>query len=159
MRIICQFSEGRDWMSSYTLYIQRRFHTSTTLVIIPYSRFASVKYPISPTLSTLLPYSFCRLLHPTKSSLRCVGGIFLLRSLVGAKPLHLACARPFGRLKAPLGLSLLRFANAVPPQTLPGTNTANGKLPLSFNDSSTDQNGRKNSSEKQKGDPNWAEHP
>lgn len=33
-------------MSSYTLYIQRRFHTSTTLVIIPYSRFASVKYPI-----------------------------------------------------------------------------------------------------------------
>ena len=30
--------------------------------------------------------------------------------LVGARPLHLACARPFGRLKAPLGLSLLRFA-------------------------------------------------
>ena len=28
--------------------------------------------------------------------------------LVGAKPLHLASARPFGRLKAPLGLSLLR---------------------------------------------------
>ena len=25
------------------------------------------------------PDSFCRLLHPTKSSLRCVGGIFLLR--------------------------------------------------------------------------------
>ena len=34
------------------------------------------------------------------------------RSLVGARPLHLACARPFGRLKAPLGLSLLRCANA-----------------------------------------------
>ena len=32
------------------------------------------------------------------------------RELVGARPLHLACARPFGRLKAPLGLSLLRFA-------------------------------------------------
>ena len=32
------------------------------------------------------------------------------RSLVGARPLHLANARPFGRLKAPLGLSLLRFA-------------------------------------------------
>ena len=30
--------------------------------------------------------------------------------LVGAKPLHLAGARPFGRLKAPLGLSLLRCA-------------------------------------------------
>ena len=30
--------------------------------------------------------------------------------LVGARPLHLAYARPFGRLKAPLGLSLLRFA-------------------------------------------------
>ena len=28
--------------------------------------------------------------------------------LVGAKPLHLACARPLCRLKAPLGLSLLR---------------------------------------------------
>ena len=31
------------------------------------------------------------------------------RELVGAGPLHLAHARPFGRLKAPLGLSLLRF--------------------------------------------------
>ena len=30
------------------------------------------------------------------------------RSLVGARPRHLANARPFGRLKAPLGLSLLR---------------------------------------------------
>ena len=33
------------------------------------------------------------------------------RELVGAGPLHLAYARPFGRLKAPLGLSLLRFAS------------------------------------------------
>ena len=33
--------------------------------------------------------------------------------LVGARPLHLAAARPFGHLKAPLGLSLFRFA----PQT------------------------------------------
>ena len=32
------------------------------------------------------------------------------RSLVGARPLHLANARPFGRLKVPLGLSLLRCA-------------------------------------------------
>ena len=32
------------------------------------------------------------------------------RSLVGARPLHLANARPFVRLKAPLGLSLLRCA-------------------------------------------------
>ena len=30
--------------------------------------------------------------------------------LVGAMPLHLACARPLCRLKAPLGLSLLRYA-------------------------------------------------
>ena len=30
------------------------------------------------------------------------------RSLVGVMPLHLACARPFGRSKAPLGLLLLR---------------------------------------------------
>ena len=33
------------------------------------------------------------------------------RSLVGARPRHLANARPFGRLKAPLGLSLLRCAS------------------------------------------------
>ena len=33
--------------------------------------------------------------------------------LVGARPLHLAAARPFCHLKAPLGLSLFRFA----PQT------------------------------------------
>ena len=32
--------------------------------------------------------------------------------LSGRRPLHLANARPFGRLKAPLGLSLLRCANA-----------------------------------------------
>ena len=32
------------------------------------------------------------------------------RELVGARPLHLADARPFRRLKAPLGLSLLRCA-------------------------------------------------
>ena len=30
--------------------------------------------------------------------------------LSGQRPLHFACARPFGRLKAPLGLSLLRCA-------------------------------------------------
>ena len=42
------------------------------------------------------------------------GKLFLICSpgtpaeLVGAKPLHLANARPFCRLKAPLGLSLLR---------------------------------------------------
>ena len=28
--------------------------------------------------------------HPTKSSLRCVGGIFLFWELLGARPLHLA---------------------------------------------------------------------
>ena len=33
-----------------------------------------------------------------------------MAELVGAKPLHLAGARPFCRLKAPLGLSLLRYA-------------------------------------------------
>ena len=33
------------------------------------------------------------------------------RELVGAGPLHLAYARPFCRLKAPLGLSLLRCAS------------------------------------------------
>ena len=33
------------------------------------------------------------------------------RSLVGARPLHLACARPFCCSKAPRGLSLLRCAS------------------------------------------------
>ena len=33
--------------------------------------------------------------------------------LVGAMPLHLACARPLCRLKAPLGLSLLRKRSLV----------------------------------------------
>ena len=54
------------------------------------------------------PDSFCRLLHPTKSSLRCMGGIFFYGHLSGRRPLHLANARPFGRSKAPLGLLLLR---------------------------------------------------
>ena len=45
------------------------------------------------------------------------------RELVGAGPLHLAYARPFGRLKAPLGLSLLRFAAQ--------TRTCRGKAPPS----------------------------
>ena len=41
------------------------------------------------------------LIHHTPDS-------YTKRELVGARPLHLAGARPFGRLKAPLGLSLLR---------------------------------------------------
>ena len=45
------------------------------------------------------------------------------RELVGAGPLHLAYARPFGRLKAPLGLSLLRCAAQ--------TRTCRGKAPPS----------------------------
>ena len=40
--------------------------------------------------------------------LACWNSVKGQRSLVGARPLHLANARPFGRLKAPLGLSLLR---------------------------------------------------
>ena len=44
------------------------------------------------------------LIHHTPDS-------YTKRELVGAGPLHLAYARPFGRLKAPLGLSLLRFAS------------------------------------------------
>ncbi len=45
------------------------------------------------------------------------------RELVGAGPLHLAYARPFCRLKAPLGLSLLHFAAQ--------TRTCRGKAPPS----------------------------
>ena len=41
------------------------------------------------------------LIHHTPDS-------YTKRELVGARPLHLAYARPFCRLKAPLGLSLLR---------------------------------------------------
>ena len=43
-----------------------------------------------------------------------MGGIFLLWSLVGARPLHLAYARPFGCLKVPLGLLLLRKRGPTP---------------------------------------------
>ena len=44
------------------------------------------------------------LIHHTPDS-------YTKRELVGARPLHLAGARPFCRLKAPLGLSLLRCAS------------------------------------------------
>ena len=43
------------------------------------------------------------LIHHTPDS-------YTKRELVGARPLHLAYARPFCHLKAPLGLSLLRCA-------------------------------------------------
>ena len=48
-------------------------------------------------------------------------------ALVGARPLHLLSQTAL-RLKAPLGLSLLRYANAVPPQTLLRVFAANWKL-------------------------------
>ena len=48
--------------------------------------------------------------HSTRPSLPAGTARNGQRSLVGATPLHLANARPFGRLKAPLGLSLLRCA-------------------------------------------------
>ena len=41
----------------------------------------------------------------------CIFGQFCKLELVGAQPLHLADARPFYRLKAPLGLSLLHFVS------------------------------------------------
>ena len=46
--------------------------------------------------------------HFANTSLR---GQFGKCELVGAQPLHLADARPFCRLKAPLGLSLLHFVS------------------------------------------------
>jgi hypothetical protein len=44
-------------------------------------------------------------IHPTKSSLRCVGGIFLFWELLGAKPLHLAILlrKTVPLLKSPTG--------------------------------------------------------
>ena len=55
---------------------------------------------------------------------------FHKRELVGARPLHLAAARPFCHLKAPLGLSLFRFA----PQTriLQGMNDMRSKFCIFF---------------------------
>ena len=41
----------------------------------------------------------------------CIFGQFCKLELVGAQPLHLADARPFYRLKAPLGLSFLHFVS------------------------------------------------
>ena len=57
------------------------------------------------SMNPLFDAALCRstLIHHTPDS-------YTKRELVGARPLHLAYARPFGRLKAPLGLSLLRFA-------------------------------------------------
>ena len=56
-------------------------------------------------------------IHPTKSSLRCVGGIFLLRELVGATPLHLLSQTALP-LKSPTGafIAPLRCANASLPR-------------------------------------------
>ena len=56
-------------------------------------------------MNPLSDAALCRstLIHHTPDS-------YTKRELVGARPLHLAYARPFGRLKAPLGLLLLRFA-------------------------------------------------
>ena len=72
------------------------------------------------------PPSCCR---KTVRSLKSPTGAFIvpLRStnanLSGVRPLHLAAARPFGHLKAPLGLSLFRFA--------PQTRTCRGEAPPS----------------------------
>ena len=56
-------------------------------------------------MNPLSDAALCRstLIHHTPDS-------YTKRELVGARSLHLAYARPFGRLKAPLGLLLLRFA-------------------------------------------------
>ena len=54
------------------------------------------------------PDSFCR--RFTRQNHRCAAWavFFFYGHLSGQRPLHLANARPFGRSKAPLGLSLLR---------------------------------------------------
>ena len=48
--------------------------------------------------------------HSTRPSLSAGTARKVSGHLSGRRPLHLANARPFGRLKAPLGLSLLRCA-------------------------------------------------
>ena len=48
--------------------------------------------------------------HSTRPSLPAGTARKASGHLSGQRPLHLANARPFGRLKAPLGLSLLRYA-------------------------------------------------
>jgi len=48
--------------------------------------------------------------HSTRPSLPAGTARKASGHLSGRRPLHLANARPFGRLKAPLGLSLLRCA-------------------------------------------------
>ena len=50
--------------------------------------------------------------HSTRPSLPAGTARTASGHLSGRRPLHLANARPFGRSKAPLGLSLLRCANA-----------------------------------------------
>ena len=60
-----------------------------------YHCFTAIKFakPSWRSLQSMIPF----IANPTE--------------LVGATPLHLACARPLGCLKAPLGLSLLRCAS------------------------------------------------
>ena len=66
------------------------------------------KSPRKSLPSRNTPDSFCRLLHPTKSCCAAWAVFFFYGHLSGRRPLHLAGARPLCRLKAPLGLLLLR---------------------------------------------------
>ena len=82
------------------------FHCAL-LHILPIYFFCGGKFQLSVcrSMNPLFDVALCRStpIHHTPDS-------YTKRELVGAGPLHLAYARPFGRLKAPLGLSLLHFA-------------------------------------------------
>ena len=91
-------------------------HFSKTVLRIPSKRnlhvfhiyfFCGGKFLLSVCryIKPLLDAALCR-----STSIHHTLQFYAKCELVGAGPLHLAYARPFGRLKAPLGLSLLRFA-------------------------------------------------
>ena len=66
----------------------------------------------SPQILSLIPMKSLTVWrrHSTRPSLPAGTARKVSGHLSGRRPLHLANARPFGRLKAPLGLSLLRCA-------------------------------------------------
>ena len=97
------------------------FHPVGIHVIVSGKQFvhkkASMFFTFTSSAVESSGLSVCRFMNPLCDAALCrstsihhTPDSYTKRELVGAGPLHLAYARPFGRLKAPLGLSLLHFA-------------------------------------------------
>ena len=98
----------------YRLFRQSK-HLSTSLISIP---ALSIPQPNTSFFTPKSSYTKKNAVNTQKPVRKiillrtdCIFGQFCKLELVGAQPLHLAIARPFCRLKAPLGLSLLHFVS------------------------------------------------